>query len=143
METRNHFTPQLLTSNFHTTSSENLLSEFLAGALTYADYIEQTLCIMLQVSIRNQEVFSCPIVLPVAVTATQLKVDLEMMKGELKRMFEGRIDKYASTPKVEAQWNHEAAGMMMRPTAVAEGNAGVLLRYLKQRGGVDTIVVSF
>lgn len=98
---------------------------------------------MLQVRIHNKVIFSSPLVLPVAVTAAQLKDDLNFVKVELKRMLQGKMNEHAGMAKMEVEWNHDTASITMRSIVFEEGNAGALLRYLKQRGGVDTIVVSW
>lgn len=128
--------------DFHTQNCADLTDDITTRGLPWREFYERTLCIMMVVSIENETILATPIVMSLVANPV-LRQDIRSMVVDLSEALFDRDEGFGA-PTIEVRWRfREMPDGVKERTLMTDKNACALLRYLKERGSIDSLVLTW
>jgi len=131
-------------TDFHTQTAQQHAQKLITKTISESEYEQKTMCIMMEAKWGDRVPLITPMVVSV-IPGGEGSDDLRKMCNGIVRYHSKEVRwSKDGNPALDVRW----AGETPRPESASTmfvfdvgADVGALLRYLKERGGVDTIVV--
>jgi len=136
--------PPTFIIDFHTHASQNLAQKVADGEMSETDYQLSTLCILLELRIGESRIQVIPAVMSI-LPSREIADDLNRMCVDFREgFFNEEFRPKDEKPTMDVRWSAEKAPEnVWCQRTFSLGNQSALLRYLKERGSIDTVVVQW